>query len=265
VHGPARLEAPESLERRTMNEWTRLASVRDRNAPNSEDPRNNSDAFEIRLLTALDDMSQALCLRERAYAEHGHIPDRPGTEFRDSFDSLPTTAIFGAFDAGRMIASMRLCFASDGLAALPCAAYYPALADVHHSAPNGLLEVSRLAIDPEIDNTSYRATLYGFMVRSAFAAARATNVSAIVVATQQSWVAAYKHLLKFEQVGEPAHYPPGDIPITLLVGRITEASKRAQMRNRFFRITDRDIAAMRELLLPLRSTLGVTQLSAANR
>jgi N-acyl-L-homoserine lactone synthetase len=248
-----------------MNEWTRLASVRDRNAPNLEDPRNNSDAFEIRLLTAPDDISQALRLRERAYADQGHIPDRPGAEFRDRFDSLPTTAIFGAFDAGRMIASMRLCFAGDGLAALPCAAYYPALADVHRSAPNGLLEVSRLAIDPEIDNTSYRATLYGFMVRSAFAAARATNVTAIVVATQQTWVAAYKHLLNFEQIGEPALYPPGDIPITLLIGRMTEASKRAQMRNRFFRITDRDIVAMRELLVPLWSSRGVAHPSAANR
>ena len=62
------------------------------------------------------------------------------------------------------------------------------------------------------------------------------------------WVAYYKHLLSFEQVGVPALYPPGGIPITLLAGHIDQASKRAQMRNRFFRVNDEDVGRMRRML-----------------
>ncbi len=177
-------------------------------------------------------------------------------EYRDAHDDNQSTATFGAYDKGCLVASMRVCFGlpGHGLASLPCAPYYPALAGLVSSATHGLVEVSRLAIEPGIGNTSYRATLYGFMVRAALAAARAAGVSHILVATRPDWVATYKHLLSFEQVGEPAFYPPGDMPITLLAGNLEDASKRAWMRNRFFRVGDAEIAHMRRLLGPVLKT-----------
>jgi hypothetical protein len=218
-----------------------------------QDPRNNADAFEIRLLTRPSDISEALRLRFKAYADQGYVARADGAEYRDAHDDMSTTAIFGGYDNGRLVATMRLCFSlpGDDLSNLPCAPYYPALAAYKATAADGLVEVCRLGIEPAIGNTSYRATLYGFMVRSAFAAARAVGVSAIVVATKPDWVPYYKHLLSFEQMGEPAFYPPGDIPITLLAGHIDQASHRARMRNRFFRVSDDDIARMRRMLAPL--------------
>ena len=64
---------------------------------------------------------------------------------------------------------MRLCFSfpTDPLTSLPCAPYYPALGELKIKASHGLAEVSRLCIEPEIGNTSYRATLYG-LVRVSF-------------------------------------------------------------------------------------------------
>lgn len=236
-----------------MPDKSELVPFRLRRAPNTVDPRNNADAFEVRLLSRTSDLSEALRLRQRAYAGQGLIPQVDSAEYRDAHDELPTTAIFGGFDDGRLIASMRLCFSlpGDDLSTLPCAPYYPDLQNLKNGANQGLAEVSRLCIEPEIGNTSFRATLYGFMVRSAFAAARAAEVSAIVVATRPSWVSYYKHLLSFEQVGVPALYPPGDMPITLLAGHIDQASRRAQMRNRFFRVTDDDVARMRRMLAPV--------------
>jgi N-acyl-L-homoserine lactone synthetase len=222
-------------------------------SPSPQDPRNNADAFEIRLLTRPSDISEALRLRYRAYADQGYVPRQDGAEYRDAHDDMPTTAVFGGYDNSRLVATMRLCFSlhSDDLSLLPCAPYYPELATYKTVATNGLVEVCRLGIEPAIGNTSYRATLYGFMVRSALAAARAAGVTAVVVATRPDWVPYYKHLLSFEQMGEPAFYPPGDIPITLLAGHIDQASHRARMRNRFFRVSDDDIARMRRMLAPI--------------
>ncbi len=214
---------------------------------------NGTDEFEIRLLSRTSDISEALRLRRRAYADQGYVPNIPDAEYRDVFDGMPTTAIFGSYDDGRLVGTMRMCFSlpDRDLSALPCSPYYPALGALKLAAPNGLVEVCRLGIEPAIGNTSYRATLYGFMVRSAFAAARAADVSTIVVATRPDWVPYYKHLLRFVEVGEPALYPPGGIPITLLAGHIDQASARARMRNRFFHTSEEDITRMRGMIAPL--------------
>lgn len=250
-----------------MNDTSELVPFRARRAPIPLDPSNTAVVFEMRLLFKPADISEALRLRYRAYASQGHIPMVDDAEYRDAHDDNPSTATFGAYDRGRLVASMRVCFGlpGDGLSSLPCAPYYPALAGLVSNAPNGLVEVSRLAIEPGIGNTSYRATLYGFMVRAALASARAAGVSHILVATRPDWVATYKRLLCFEQVGEPALYPPGDLPITLLAGNLEDASKRAWMRNRFFRVGDEDIAHMRRLLGPVLHPIDAAVAGASMR
>ena len=238
-----------------MSDTSELVTFRARRSPDAIDPRNNADAFEAKVLFDPKLSTDAYRLRHRAYADQGHIPLVPDAEYRDPHDALPTTALVGGFDRGRLVACMRLCFALDpaDLTPLPCAPYYPALSGLAANAPHGIVEVSRLAIEPDLGNTSYRTTLYGFMVRSAFAAARAAGVSRIVVATRPEWVSTYKHLLSFDQVGEPALYPPGNMLITLLAGNLEDAAKRAWMRNRFFRISDREMAHMSQMLAPVLS------------
>lgn len=238
---------------RFMSDRSELVPFPARAAKKTPNPRNAAEEFVIGLLHRLDDVSAALRLRHRAYAEQGHIPHLEGAEYRDAYDGYASTALLGAYDAGRLVATMRLCFSlpGDALSTLPCAPYYPELVRLAAHAPHGIVEVSRLAIEPRIANTSYRATLYGYMVRAALAAAQAAAVSRIVVATRPDWVATYKHLLRFEQVGEPALYPPGDLRITLLSGNLEDASRRAWMRNRFFRVGNGDIAHMRRMLGPI--------------
>ena len=204
------------------------------------------------MLESENDIRDALRLRYRAYQSMGYGVERDDGEYRDEFDSLPSTILLGAYDNGRLVGALRLCLSQpwQSLASLPCGAYYPGLKNVKTAARGALVEISRLSIEPDLSNTSYRTTLYGYMVRAAYTAARAVGASTILVATRPDWVRFYKYMLGFEQVGQPEFYPPGDFKITLLAGKIEEASARQRLQNRFFAISDQEVADMRAAIAP---------------
>lgn len=208
-------------------------------------------SFDMRIITRAADKRACFALRFRAYEPYllGSAKPENGL-FTDSFDSLPTTLVTGAYDEGRLIASMRLCLSRswDSLATLPCAAHYPALAAVKSSSRSALMEVSRVAIDPAITNTSYRTTLYASLVRLGAIAAEAADVSDILIATQASYEKFYRYMLGFERIGEPAFYPPGDFKISLLGGDMRQARLRQKVQNSFFRVEREEIARMRHAL-----------------
>jgi len=52
-------------------------------------------------------------------------------------------------------------------------------------------------------------------------------------------------MLGFQQIGEPAFYPPGDFKITLLGGSLEQARMRQRLQNRFFKITEEEVASMK--------------------
>jgi hypothetical protein len=57
-------------------------------------------------------------------------------------------------------------------------------------------------------------------------------------------------MLGFQQIGEPALYPPGDFKITLLGGSLELAKMRQRLQNRFFKITNEEIASMKHAITP---------------
>ena len=210
--------------------------------------------FELRIVTDAAKRSEIFQLRGRAYEKLlGASPCAGQSEFRDAFDDLPTTLQIGAYDDGRLVGAMRLCLSRlwDGLETLPCANYYPELKSIKRAARGGLMEVSRFAIDTDIDNTSYRTTLYASLVRTSLIAAESADVSTFLIATRPDWVRFYKYMLGFELIGEPAMYPPGDMKIALLGGSLDQARKRQRMQNAFFRIEPHEIASMRKSLAPI--------------
>lgn len=217
----------------------------------SEDRANG--AFHLRLVENARERRDVFKLRYRAYAEYGIDDTAQDGQFLDAFDSLPTTALFGAYSGATLVGAMRLCFSLAGksLASLPCSAYYPALGAVKTARPGSLMEVSRLAIDPGISNRSFRTTLFGSLVRSSLIAAQAAGVATILVATRPEWVRFYKYMLGFEMIGEPVLYPPGDTKISLLGGSLAMAESRQRRANAFFRISPAEIAQMRLSLAPM--------------
>ncbi|PPD00612.1 MAG: autoinducer synthase [Hyphomicrobium sp.] len=216
--------------------------------------------FEIHVLTGEHHRDDAYALRYRAYHASGILEDDPSGQFQDRADQFSSTAIVIAYDKGKCVGTVRICFSHPWLplTTLPCAPYYPALKDVKRSAAGALVEVGRMAIDPDITNTSYRTTLYAALVRAGFIAAQAGGASHVLVTTKESGVGFYKAMLGFKVVGEPGRYPPGDIPITLLVGTIGEAQLKQRAQNAFFRITLDEIGSMRAALGPALARPSVT-------
>lgn len=217
-------------------------------------PASKSSPFDLRIVTDEEQRRDIYRLRRRAYEKLLEASPCEGqSEFRDAFDDLPTTLQIGAYDDGRLVGAMRLCFSRpwDGLESLPCAGHYPELKNVKRAARGSLMEVSRFSIDTDISNTSYRTTLYASLVRTSLIAAEAADVSTFLVATRPDWVRFYKYMLGFELIGEPAFYPPGDMKIALLGGSLDQARKRQRMQNAFFQIGPREIASMRQAIAPI--------------
>ncbi len=206
--------------------------------------------FDVHVATVNDDRNEAFRLRYRAYDAAGFPPDDASGSFTDAADTLATTIVVTAYDAARCVGTLRVCFSQpwQPVTTLPCANYYPAIKAIKATAGGALVEVGRLAIDPDITNTSYRTTLYAALVRAAFIAAQAGNASHILVTTRPAGVPFYKAMLGFNTVGEPAMYPPGDLPVTLLAGTIGDAGMKQRAQNAFFRITLDEIASMRSSL-----------------
>jgi len=211
----------------------------------------NAKSFELRILDGQAEIQEALRLRGRAYSAIGYDIEPSDGEYRDRYDALATTIQLGAYDGERLVGCVRLCFAApdQSLSSLPCGAYYPALKDVHQKQSHGLVEVSRLSIDPEVSNVSYRTTLYAFLVRASLTAALAAGVSMLLVATRPEWVRFYHYMLGFRQIGEPEFYPPGDFKITLLGGSLEQARMRQRLQNRFFKITPDEVASMKTVIM----------------
>ncbi|RUP08326.1 acyl-homoserine-lactone synthase [Hyphomicrobium sp.] len=211
-----------------------------------------TQSFELRVLAKEIDVNEATALRLRAYQAIGYDVSSDNGKYTDRFDSLATTVLLGAYDQGRLVGSVRLCFNHpwQTISSLPCGPYYPALKEIKSKVDGALVEVSRLSIEPGINNTSYRTTLYAFLVRAALTAAQAAEVSMLLIATRPEWVKFYKYMLGFQPIGEPAFYPPGDFKITLLGGSLKLAETRQKLQNRFFKITPDEVASMRVAIQP---------------
>jgi hypothetical protein len=210
-----------------------------------------SGSFDVRIVTSAAERNACFALRFRAYERYLAPSERPKNGlYCDRFDEMPTTLVIGAFDGGRLIASMRLCFSrpSEPATTMPCGAHYPALAALKTASTGALMEVSRVAIDPALTNMSYRTTLYAALVRVGIIAAEGGEVSHILIGTLPSSEKFYRYMLGFERIGEPAVYPPGDFKISLLGGDMSLVRKRQKMQNSFFRIGPDDIARMRSVL-----------------
>ncbi|MBX9683740.1 MAG: autoinducer synthase [Hyphomicrobium sp.] len=203
--------------------------------------------FDMHVTTNGMDRSDAYALRFKAYDAAGYPPEEGAGSFSDPADGFATTAVIAAYDNGKCVGTLRVCFSYpwQPISNLPCSPYFPAIKAVKAVATSAVVEVGRLAIDPDITNTSYRTTLYAALVRAAFIAAQAGGASDILLTARPTAVPFYKAMLGFKPVGGTAIYPPGDAAITLLAGSIGDAEQKQRAQNAFFRITPEEIASMR--------------------
>lgn len=199
---------------------------------------------------ATDNRREAFALRHRGYVDAGLIEASPFGIYTDPYDDLPTTLIAGLFRRGACIATLRLSFYTPGAAdpTLPCEKVYPEVAALKANASGLVVELSRLAIDPSIKNTRYRARLYAAAIRAGVSACLAVDAKHLLVATQTKWRSFYEHVMDFKVAGPAQFYPPGDVPVVLLARELDEGLKRRIAKNIFFKIDPTELADLRARL-----------------
>jgi hypothetical protein len=203
--------------------------------------------FDMHVTTVGMDRDDAFALRYKAYDAIGYAPEGSAGKFSDAGDDTSSSVVITAYDDGRPVGTVRVmvCQSTQPASALPCTAYYPVVNDLKRATAGAIVEVGRMAIDPEITNTSYRTTLCAALVRVAFIVARAAEAQQILVTSHPRWVPFYKAMLGFRAIGQPTIYPPGNTPITLLAGSILDAEKKQRTQNAFFKIADEEVESMR--------------------
>jgi hypothetical protein len=207
----------------------------------------------VRWYASNESKRELLSLRHEAYHRAGLIKESPWGIFADTYDELPTTITAGLFRGGHCLSTLRLGYfrvGSEG-PSLPCENVYPEIAAIKAQAQGPIVELSRLAMDPAITNTRYRARLYAATIRAAILACLATDAKQLLVATQLKWRKFYEHVLGFEVVASPQFYPPGDVPVVLLSHPVDCALEERIKKNAFFKTDDGELGAVRAQVTPL--------------
>jgi N-acyl-L-homoserine lactone synthetase len=197
------------------------------------------------------DKQAIYALRYRSFHAAGWIGPCSTEAFEDRYDGLATSLSIAAHHAGACVGTIRLTFggAGHGPETMPAQANFPAeLARVGADGHRRLVEFTRLAVEPDLANTSFRTTLYGTLVRAATVVALAGRVDYAVVAVHEKLSKVYRALCGFEVLARAAGY--GDIaePTHLLGREFAALNARRSLRNAFFRITPHDVSAARQAL-----------------
>lgn len=200
--------------------------------------------------SAEDNRREAFALRYRGYVHAGLIEASPFGIYTDPYDDLPSTLIAGLFRRGACIATLRLSFYAPGAQepVLPCEKVYPEVPGLKSTAQGLMVELSRLAIDPDITNTRYRARLYAAAIRAGISACLAMDAKHLLVATQTKWRSFYEHVLDFKAAGPAQFYPPGDVPVVLLSRDLDEGLKRRVAKNMFFKLDTAELGDLKARL-----------------
>jgi hypothetical protein len=209
---------------------------------------HKTPALETFLINSADPVTQDVFrLRYRSYHDAGHLPDSEHGSWSDAIDDLASTLHLAVYDTGRLLGVMRLCFSEISLPGqtLPCGDIYPEVKALRLRTLGPIVEVGRMAIDPAIKNTSFRATIYGSLVRSAILVCMAANVETLLAGTQAKWQMFYKRILGFSSFAEPRVYPPGNQKIVLVAREMGATSPARFGLNPFFKIEDADISDVR--------------------
>jgi N-acyl-L-homoserine lactone synthetase len=194
-----------------------------------------------------DNRRDAFALRYRGYVHAGLIKPSPFGIYTDAYDELSTTVVAGLFRRGACIATLRLSFFQPGSPSpvLPCEKVYPEVADIKAKASGLVVELSRLAIDPDITNTRYRARLYAAAIRAGVSACLAMDARQLLVATQTKWRSFYEHVLDFKVTGPAQFYPPGDVPVVLLARDLDDNLRKRVAKNMFFKLDEAELQDLR--------------------
>ncbi|MDX2307123.1 MAG: GNAT family N-acyltransferase [Hyphomicrobium sp.] len=221
----------------------------------SDATRLNSptDAFPISIGLALScsQRERVFQLRHDSFVEAGWITPQASRAFSDAFDDLPTSVLVEAVADGRAVATLRIAMATPQSMApsLPCEVEFPReIADVRARTGGRLAEFSRVAIAPDITNTSFKTTLYGGMVRTAFILVWAAGIDYAFAAVHERVSDFYRHMIGFDRLARSSSFGIIAEPTELLGCPGARLFQRAAQRRSFFHVDADEIEHARVLL-----------------
>lgn len=214
------------------------------------DAAPDSSVVTTRWYAAGENKREPLALRHNGYVAAKLIEPSPWGIYVDPYDDLPTTLTAGLFRRGACTATLRISFWTPGAAApaLPCEKVYPEIADIKANATGPIVELSRLSIEPTINNTRYRARLYAAAIRAGIMGCIALDAKHLLVATQTKWRSFYQHVFGFEVAAQAQFYPPGNVPVILLKRELDDTVMSRIANNMFFKTEESEIEELRALL-----------------
>jgi hypothetical protein len=215
-----------------------------------EDAAPDSSIVTTRWYAAGENKREPLSLRHNGYVAAKLIEPSPWGIYVDPYDDFPTTLTAGLFRHGACTATLRISYWQPGAtdAALPCEKVYPEIAEIKAKATGPVVELSRLAIEPSLNNTRYRARLYAAAIRAGIMGCIALDATHLLVATQTKWKAFYQHVFGFEVAAQAQFYPPGNVPVILLKRELDDKIMSRIANNMFFKTDPGEIDELRGLL-----------------
>jgi N-acyl-L-homoserine lactone synthetase len=213
--------------------------------------------ISLRIFSNRTNRQDIYALRYRAYAEADLIDKQDVPEFSDRFDDLPTSYTIGAYNKGVCIGSLRLAFGISNAhtPTMPCQTVFGDIEGLGSPRPGKLVEFTRMVVAPEITNASFRATLYGTLVRTAAILSKAGNADFALIAVDPKMMRFYSAMCGFKFIAGPRPYPGVTFQTNLMGRDFSKLEERRTLRNAFFSFSEADVAAARSVFGPADEAL----------
>lgn len=215
--------------------------------------RAPSKSFPITLSIADDPatLEDIFKLRARAFEQAGWLSSETDT-ITDEFDTMPTAILVAAHSGGRLVGTLRVSVnrGREKRPSMPCELEFVSeLASIASEMDGArMAEFGRVAIDPEIANSSFRATLYGSLVRAGMLAAWASDVDYTLVAVHNKIARFYQYMIGFKRIAQSSSYGIIAHPTQLLGLDFPSLIRKSDQRSGFFQVTREEAQRVRQQL-----------------
>jgi len=208
--------------------------------------------LSLKIFNSVTDKSEIYALRYRAFIEAGLITARKDGLFCDSYDDLKSSFTLAAFNEAGCVGSFRLTFGGgeDDVDTMPCQSVFAEVGRLEQQGFASLVEFTRMAIAPELTNTSFRTTLYAALIRAGLIVAHAARTDYGLISINPAHVHFYAAMCGFRAIARAENYPGINAPAVLLGRDFRALDEKRNKQNPFFKITPAEILNARATLFP---------------
>ncbi|GIL00263.1 MAG: hypothetical protein BroJett030_01620 [Alphaproteobacteria bacterium] len=171
------------------------------------------DDIEYRAIETPDDLDDVFRLRYRAYRARNYMEPRGDGQCHDELDEEANTRIFGVYQAGRLIASIRIHLLERPEHKSASMRVFPEVLLPHLAQGRRFIDSSRFAIDPDLD--AGNGHLHYITMRLSVLACVHHRVDYSLSLVRPTHGAFYRRYFGFEQWAEGRTFPGLTFPVNL--------------------------------------------------